>query len=266
MAEVGWLSRAPVKSMALDEPEVVEVGPGGIAGDRRYALVDPSGRLVNGKRIGPLATIRPEVLAEPERLVLHLPDGTSLAGEVVLGPAFEASFHATPRAVHEVDGPFSAALSAWSGQPVRLVRLDIEGGGIDRADEGGGFSIVSRSALAALAAAAGLDQPLDPRRFRLSAVVDGIEAYAEDGWLGRRVQLGEVVVEPRGNVGRCAVTTQDPRTGRRTLDTLELLATTRGHLPTTEPLPFGIWASVVTPGTIRLGDPVTVLDDPRPGD
>ena len=261
MAEVAWLARAPVKSMALEEPAIVQVGPGGIAGDRRYALVDPQGRLVNGKRIGPLATIVPEVHTEPEHLALRFPDGSVVGDDVRLGPAFEAIFFGAGRAAHEVEGPFSAALSRWSGQVVRLVRLDLDGGGIDRADEGGGFSIVSRGSLAALAAAAGLDEPLDPRRFRLSAVVDGVEAYAEDAWLGRRVRLGEVIVEPRGNIGRCAVTTHDPQTGRRSLDTLELLATTRGHLSSTEPLPFGIWATVVTPGAIRLGDPVTLLDE-----
>ncbi len=261
MADVGWLASAPVKAMALREQQAVQVGPAGIAGDRRYALVDTDNRLVNGKRIGPLATITPEVRDDPERLALRLPDGSVVAGEVCLGRPLTAIFHGTERAVREVGGSFSRVVSEWAGQALRLVRLDVEGSGIDRAPEGGGFSIISRGSLAALASAAGLEQPLDPRRFRMSTVIDGVEPYAEDGWLGGRVRLGEVVVEVRGNVGRCAVTSQDPDTGRRTLDTLELLATTRGHLPTTEALPFGVWAAVVVPGSIRLGDPVTVLDD-----
>jgi MOSC domain-containing protein len=61
---------------------------------------------------------------------------------------------------------------------------------------------------------------------------------------------------PRGNVGRCAVTTLDPDRGVRTLDTLGALAGYRGDVPTTEPLPFGIWCEVVQPGRVALGDAV----------
>ena len=71
----------------------------------------------------------------------------------------------------------------------------------------------------------------------------------------------QIADTPHGNVGRCAVTTHDPDTGRRSLDTLQLLAETRGDVPTTEALPFGVWGTVLTPGRIRLGDEVTVLDD-----
>ena len=93
----------------------------------------------------------------------------------------------------------------------------------------------------------------------MTFTVDGVEAHAEDGWLRRPVRIGEAVVRPGGNIGRCAVTTQDPDTGIRSLDTLKLLAETRGHLPTTEPLPFGVWAEVLVPGRVRTGDAVEPL-------
>lgn len=265
MAEVTWLASAPVKSMALVEHSAVRVGLGGIAGDRRYALIDPHDRLVSGKRIGPLATIVPGIREGPEALALHFPDGSVVEEAIVPGKPATAIFYGQGRAVHEVEGSFSRVLSEWAGQPLRLVRLDDNGGGIDRAPEGGGFSIVSSGSLLALAQVAGLHEPLDPRRFRMSAVVDGIEPYGEDAWIGRRVRLGEVVVEVGGNIGRCAVTTHDPATGRRSIDTLRLLAETRGQVETTEPLPFGVWAAVLVPGLIQLGDAVTLLnDDPAP--
>jgi uncharacterized protein len=266
IGSVARLATAPVKGMALVLREAVDVGPAGIAGDRRLAVVDEDDRLVNGKRLGPLATIAAEVHAAeaidaPERLRLRLPDGTTVEDEVVTGSPVAALFFGRARAAHAVAGPFSDALSAWAGAPVRLVRLDEPGNGVDRADLGAGFTLVSRGSLRELAAAAGLDEPLDPRRFRMSAVVDGVEAYAEDGWIGRRVRVGEAVVEPQGNVGRCAVTTHDPATGRRNLDTLALLARTRGDVETTEPLPFGVWARIVAPGRVRVGDPVALLAD-----
>ena len=86
--------------------------------------------------------------------------------------------------------------------------------------------------------------------------IDGVRAWAEDGWLGQAVRIGEATVRPDGNVGRCAVTTHDPDLGRPDIDTLKLLAETRGTMASTEPLPFGVWAAVVTPGQVRVGDPV----------
>ena len=257
---IGWLALAPVKAMALDERSEVQVGPTGILGDRRFLLIDPLNRLVAGKRLGPLATIVPKLGHDPGTLALHFPDGSVTSAPIELGPAVSAILYGEERLGHELDGPFSAQLSEWAGQPLKLVRMDKEGGGIDRLPEGGGFTIISRGSLRALAEAGGLDEPLDPRRFRMSAVVEGIEPYGEEAWLGRRVRLGEVVVALHGNVGRCAVTTHDPDTGRRSLDTLQLLAETRSDVATTEALPFGVWGTVVEPGRIRVSDEVTVLD------
>jgi len=258
---VGWLATAPVKAMALQEVAEVRVGLTGILGDRRFLLVDSSNRLVAGKRLGPLATIVPRLGHDPEVLALDFPDGSVISGVIELGLPVNAIIYGEERPGHELAGSFSARLSEWAGQPLRLLHMDEEGGGIDRLPEGGGFTIISRGSLRALAAAGGLDEPLDPRRFRMSAVVDGVEPYGEEAWLGHRVRLGEVVVGLHGNVGRCAVTTHDPDTGRRSLDTLQLLAETRSDVPTTEPLPFGVWGTVLEPGRIKLVDEVTVLDD-----
>jgi uncharacterized protein YcbX len=60
-------------------------------------------------------------------------------------------------------------------------------------------------------------------------------------------------------VGRCAITTQNPDTAEVDLDTLKALAAYRGHLETTEPLPFGIHAAVAKPGRVRVGDLVELL-------
>ena len=89
--------------------------------------------------------------------------------------------------------------------------------------------------------------------------IDGLEEHEEDGWLGRRVQLGEAVVVPQGNIGRCAVTTQNPDSGAPDLDTLKALAAYRREVESTEPLPFGVHAAVATAGRVRVGDPVDLL-------
>ena len=51
---------------------------------------------------------------------------------------------------------------------------------------------------------------------------------------------------------------QDPDTGVPDLDTLATLKAYRDDVPTTEPLPFGVHASVLEPGRVRIGDEVAV--------
>jgi uncharacterized protein YcbX len=253
---LAWIAIAPVKSMALHHLERAELGLAGIPGDRAFAVVDEADRLVNGKRFGPLATIRPEVDPDAGTLALRFPDGSVVGGEVRLGEVADAMFFGHPRPVRRVIGPWSEALSAWSGRVVRLVALAEPGGGTDR---GPTATLLSTAALADLAAAGGADGPLDQRRFRMTFGVDGIQAYGEEAWIGRDVHVGGAVVRPVGNVGRCAVTTQDPDTGAPSFDTLHVLQATRGHLDTTEPLPFGVWADVVQAGEVAVGDLVAPI-------
>ena len=73
------------------------------------------------------------------------------------------------------------------------------GAGIDRGAEAG-VSCVSTAALGGLAREAGVDS-VDGRRFRMLFGIDGVEAHAEDGWLGRRVAFGDAVVRSKGSSG-----------------------------------------------------------------
>ena len=105
-----------------------------------------------------------------------------------------------------------------------------------------------------------MGEAVDGRRFRMTFTVSGADEHAEDAWLGRRVRIGHAVVAPEGNIGRCAITTQDPDTGVPTLDTLKTIARYRGELVTTEPLPFGVHARVLVPGRVSVGDEVALED------
>ena len=250
---VAWIAVAPVKGLRLSLRDEVRLERTGVPGDRRFYFVDESGRFVNGKRFGCLF----EVVAKHDdnRLALEFPDGRSVEEEVRLGEAIETDFYGRRVSARLVWGPWSEAVSDFAGRPLRLARTDEPGAAIDRSARAAA-TLVSTAALARLAEAADIEQPVDGRRFRMLFGVDGIPAHAEDGWLGRRVRVGEAVVVPRGNVGRCAVTTLDPDRGVRTLDTLAALACYRGGVETTEPLPFGVWAEINEPGHVRLGDAV----------
>jgi uncharacterized protein YcbX len=104
-----------------------------------------------------------------------------------------------------------------------------------------------------------LGEAVDARRFRMNFGIEGLGEHEEDAWLGRRVRLGGAVVVPQGNVGRCAVTTQNPDTGAPDLDTLKALAAYRRDLETTEPLPFGVHAAVADAGQVSVGDAVELV-------
>ncbi len=88
--------------------------------------------------------------------------------------------------------------------------------------------------------------------------LDGCEPHEEDGWDGRRAALGGAVLRLGGPVARCAVTTRDPDTGERDLDTLRLIKGYRGQLAGGE-IPFGIYARVEQPGRVRVGDELELL-------
>jgi uncharacterized protein len=250
------ISIAPVKSLGLVHPEEVELGPTGVAGNRRFWLVDADGRLVNVKAHGSLVRVRPEWDEETRRLALSFPGGERVEGVVELGEPVEGRLFSGPHASRRVLGPWEEALSRYFGEPLTL--LWSEEGAVDRCARGGAATIVSRASLERLREETGVDAPVDGRRFRMLFEVDGIPAHEEDEWLGRHVRVGEAVVEPLGDVGRCLATTRDPDTGVSDLDTLGALARYR-RKGQVEDLPFGVYCSVVTPGAVRVGDGVAVV-------
>jgi uncharacterized protein YcbX len=93
--------------------------------------------------------------------------------------------------------------------------------------------------------------------------IDGVQAHEEDEWIAGDVQIGDARVVFNGDIGRCVVTSRDPDTGVIDLPTLLTLVSYR-PVGRTEPLPFGIYGSVVAPGRVRVGDTVTPTDRKAP--
>jgi uncharacterized protein YcbX len=252
---VAWITIAPVKALALESLDQVELAEGGPVGDRRFFLVDETGRLVNNKGLGILQQVRPVYDEADRTLELSFPDGATVKEAVALGDTIDTAFWGITLPARLVAGPWSDALSELAGKPLRLV--DAGRPAVDRG-RGGAASLVSTSSLAVLAEELGVDA-VDGRRFRMQFGIDGVEPHAEDGWIGKRIGIGQAIVVPIGNVGRCAVTTQNPETGRPDLDTLKALARYREVPETTEPLPFGVHAAISRAGLVRVGDPVELL-------
>ena len=245
---------APVKALHVLNPDEVELTHAGVVGDRRFWLVDGDRRLVNGKRHPELMRIHPRWDEASRRLALTFPDGSVVEDDVSLGEPFAAELYGTPHPSRTVPGPWQEALSEFAGEPLTL--LWSEGGAQDRGNDRGGWaSLVARGSLERLRAESGMAQAVDGRRFRMLFEIDGVEAHEEDSWLGHQVAIGDAVIVPVGDIGRCVVTTCDPDTAVSDFDSLKLLAEYRRE-GVTEPLPFGVYCDVAVPGRVRVGDPV----------
>ena len=252
---ISWISLTPVKALALNHVDEIELLEGGLRGDRRFYLVDERNRLVNDKRHGQLQLVRAHHDEEQDALSLRLVDGATVDGEVQRGEELTTTFHTRAFPARRVPGPWDAALSDVARERVRLVEPAL--GGVDRG-RGGAATLLGEASLDALAGALQVDT-VDGRRFRMNFGVEGVAPHAEDAWIGRRVQVGDAVVVPLGNVGRCVVTKQNPDTGETDLDTLNALADYRDDVETTEPLPFGVHAGVAQAGRVRVGDAIYPL-------
>ncbi|NPD17241.1 MOSC domain-containing protein [Xinfangfangia sp. D13-10-4-6] len=94
---------------------------------------------------------------------------------------------------------------------------------------------------------------LSIHRWRGNLWIDGLAPWAEMGWIGRRLRIGEVVLEICEPVGRCRATMANPETGEVDVDTLEALKEAVGVQD------FGVFGTVLEGGEIRPGDHVEVL-------
>lgn len=108
------------------------------------------------------------------------------------------------------------------------------------------ISILGLASLKALSDAVGKE--LSPLRFRGNFWIDGLAPFEEFDWIGRRLRLGEAVVQVRERIGRCKATMANPDSGVIDADTLGALKQHWGHSD------LGVYAEVVQPGRVAIGD------------
>jgi uncharacterized protein len=250
---------SPIKATRIQPVESVRLERFGVRENRRFYVIDHRDHLVNGKRLGAMTALVAEYDHDQRRLRLTFPDGTVLEDSVASGTVVQTWFFAEQVPARLVDGPWSKALTEYSGRTLRLV--EAQSPAVDRGTAGVA-SLISRSSLVRLAEAGG-EEDIDCRRFRMLIEIDGVPAHHEDRWVGRSARVGGASVRWVGHVGRCLTTSRDPDSGTIDLPTLDMLGGYRGQLDTTEPLPFGIYGEVIEPGDIRVGDPVALLDSSR---
>jgi uncharacterized protein len=223
------LWRYPVKSMAAEELDAVEVAWHGLAGDRRWAFIR-DGQARSGfpwltmREHPQLAHYRPR-FAEPDRpnasaTLVRTPSGGELD---VADPALAAEFGAGVRVIKQDRGVFDT-------MPL---------------------SLLSTQTLAGLGRLVGAD--LAVTRFRPNILVDASGSdFPEDAWVGRGLRVGGLWLRVDQRDQRCVMVTIDPVTLHRDPAILRAIARERDAR-------LGVYGSTVTPGPIEVGDPVELV-------
>jgi uncharacterized protein YcbX len=256
MASVTHLDISPVMSLGLERRDEIAVTEHGVAEDRRFFIVDDADRLIDQLLVADMVQVR--AWTDPDATVLRLtfPDGAVVEDEVRPGPAFQGVIRRTPTQGHDIEGPWAESLSAFMGRHVRVIRTDRPG----VLQKDGRLSMVTDASLDKLGHHLGAGD-IDGRRFRMLINLTGDAAHEEDSWIGHRVSLGDTTLRVTGAIPRCAMTTHDPDSGDRDYDTLRAIKEYRGFAgPEGKDLMFGVYGDVESPGTIRVGDEVRVLD------
>ena len=263
MPRVARLSIAPVRGLGLQHPESVELGETGVLEDRRFYLVDDRDRIVDRLLAGELVRVAAETNSEATWLKMTFPDGTVIEDEVELEEPVRTDVYGRLALGHVVSGPWASALEPFAHRRVQLVRCDHPGGTRIREGETNvrnAVSLVSDGSLRELARQLGVPG-VDGRRFRMLIELEGADAHEEDSWIGGQVAVGAAVLSITKPDARCAITTQDPDTGERDLDTLRTLIRYRGFRDgdPEKKIDFGVLGEVLQPGIVSVGDAVEAV-------
>jgi hypothetical protein len=266
------LHRYPVKSCRGHALDHAEVERWGLAGDRRWMVVDGDGDAVTARERPALVLVRPQITGEG--LLLRAPGmppltvATPSGGQPVRTTVFGSEAPATPAE----DGAHDW-FSAVVGEPVRLVHLgdpsarrtnpsfSRPGDRVSFADGyplllASGESLAALNELIAAGPHAG-EGPLPMTRFRPNLVVAGAPAWAEDGW--RRVRIGAGEFRVAKACDRCVLTTVHPDSAVKGREPLVTLARHRRWGGKTW---FAVNLIPDTPDVrLHIGDELHVLED-----
>lgn len=270
--EIASLHTYPVKGCHRLDHDQARVEPWGLAGDRRWLVIDADGVGLTQRRNARLTALRP--LPGPSSLLLRAPGLPDLSvAEPVDGDKTDVRvFSGKPpvparRAHPDADAWLSELLGepvrfAWLADPAtaRPVNPDF-GTEDDRVSFADGYPILVATTASLDAVNDWLveegDDPVPMHRFRPNIVVRGTGPWAEDGWLGHRLRFGDVTLRIVKPCDRCLVTTIDQETGDRGRQPLRVLGEHR-NVPGAGLL-FAVNAIPDGTGFIQVGDTVLGL-------
>ncbi len=263
MPRVAALYRYPVKSFTPEACEFLTVlDEGRIAGDRVLGIrFANSGALDDAwskkyefvALVNTPGLVRLKLRFDHESLRLRLSlEGTVLVDEVLDNNGRKQIAAAIENYVLQLDE------NPLSSHPERLP-LRVVGDGITsryQDNEAGQITLHSRESLTAVASAIG-DEDLSELRFRSNIAIEGLKAWEEQSWIGRKIRIGKVIFDVVIPKGRCLATHANPQSGERDLPILKTLISAFNQKKPT--FAIGMVASGAG-GQIHVGDNVSLLD------
>jgi uncharacterized protein len=253
MPHVVALYRYPVKGFSPEERDTLTVlDQVRIAGDRvlgvRFADTAAADDAWS-RKTGMVALINTPGLArlyvrlDEKAFRLHISLGTSILVDELLNPEGR-------RRIGEV------LAGTLMGHPERLPLRVIGDGYSPRYhdEQAGRVTLHGRGSLQALRATLGNE--VSELRFRSNIAVDGLTAWQEQSWIGRKIRIGAIQFDVVKAKTRCLATHANPLTGEWDLPILTTLTQKMGQENPTfavAMLPSGAG------GQIRIGDQVSLV-------
>ena len=259
----------PLKSGRAIPVESASVRLDGLAGDRRFMIVEPDGRFVTQRELQALARV--EAVAVGESLHLEM-EGRQLFASFDPEDRLDVTIWDSPVYAAVADEAVNEALSDWFARPVKLVHMDALAERAEGEDWAGapapvGFAdgfpvlVTTTGSLADLnrTLVAKGQEPVGMDRFRTNILVSSDAPWEEDFW--EAIEINGIVFDFVKPCARCIMTTQDQRTGERIGgNPIQGLAEKRMSADRRVPGVLFGWNAVPRgEGEIRLGDAVRVV-------
>ena len=262
MPHVVALYRYPIKGFKPQACSTLTVlDEGRIAGDRalafRFANNDVPDKEGSSKHEHAVLVNAPGLArldASIDRTQRRL--GISLGGDVLVEDSLDAEGRTRIAAAVEryVLSLPEHPLAQAERRPLRLVGDGETSRYQDNAR--GEVTLHSRETLTSVADALN-DREVDEARFRSNIAIEGVSAWEENDWVGRRIRVGAVEFTVTKSLVRCLATHANPTTGERDRRVMQTLVRTfHQDKPT-----FGISLLPTRGGgELRVGDEVRALD------
>lgn len=250
---VEHIYRYPVKGLTAESLAETHLDPGEtLPGDRKFALAhgdapfDETAPAWLQKRHFACLMVNERIAALhaswDERkgvLLIHAPGEPPFAGDTTTS-----------------DGraEIAAKLAAFLGAEARGVPRFVAADGHSFSDHRNKVvSLINLASLADLERAMG--RSLDPLRFRANIYFSGAPAWAEFGWIGRRIELGAATLTITKRIDRCAATQVNPVTATRDCNPVAGLRQAFGHVD------LGVYGRVEEGGRVAVGDAIVLRED-----
>ncbi len=250
--QIAEIWRYPVKSMLGEQLEQAQIGPDGIQGDRRWAVVDAeSGVSLSAKRYAELLTCRART--RDGEVIIGLPDGRELAAgssEVARALSELLEREVTTRAAgatETIRHEFPTAVTEGEGEPF------LHEPGTESFFDSATLHLLTTATLAEL-------QRLLPEskvhhaRFRPNILVEtGETGFVENGWVHKEVTLGPLRCRVIDNTQRCVMVTRSQGSLPRDIQVIRtIFKRNNGNA--------GVALHARESGVLRCGEEVRILD------